>query len=68
MTDDKKKKVQFKLINEIFNESDSLSEFLHEARINNFLQHKADKMRIERLLSPILTKEYRALIQTRNQQ
>jgi hypothetical protein len=65
---DNKKKIHFKLIDEIFYESDYLSKFLHEARINNFLQHKADKMRMEKLLSPILTKEHRAIIQTRNKQ
>jgi hypothetical protein len=61
-----KKHVQFNLIPTVITEPDGLCELLHKARVSNHLQQKADKLRLERLLVPILTTEHRTKIKHRN--
>ena len=54
-----KKKVYFNLTPTIIYEPLDLVDELKQYRRNNEIQRKADKERIERILSPILSSEHR---------
>lgn len=54
-----KKKVKFNLMPEIILESPDEREYLHFMRISDFDQRKADKLRMEKMLTPILDSEFR---------
>jgi len=54
-----KKKVHFDPILNIVEEPSELAEFLRQSRISDWVQRQADKMRMERLLNPILLPSHR---------
>jgi len=57
-----KKTVRFDENVHIYWEPVHLSEDLHLSRKSSYLQHQADKLRFEKLLSPILSPEHREKI------
>lgn len=59
MISTKKKKVYFNLTPTIIYELLDVVDELKQYRRNNEIQRKADKERIERILSPILSSEHR---------
>jgi hypothetical protein len=59
MISTKKKRVYFNLTPTIIYEPLDLVDELKQYRRNNEIQRKADKERIERILSPILSSEHR---------
>ena len=54
-----KKYITFSDTVKYYFEPDHLIYDLRQSRISLYLQHQTDKMRYERLLSPILTQEHR---------
>ena len=60
-TDRVKKVVRFSSPDlwETYFEDPNLSKELQESRISDFSRQKADKMRMERIISPVLTAEHR---------
>ena len=56
------KSVKFSDIVQVILEPENLREDLRKARMNDLSQRQADKARMERLLSPILTKTHRETI------
>ena len=59
-------KVAFKLFYDLYIEDFTEGKFLQIARTGDFQQRKADQNRMEKLISPILSKEHRKKIRIRN--
>ena len=59
MISTKKKRVYFNLTPTIIYDPVDMADELKQYRRNNEIQKKADKARIERILSPILSSEHR---------
>ena len=57
-----KRKVHFNPNLSIIHEPEEIGYFMHLTRKSNFLTWKADMMRMERMLTPILAKEHRKRI------
>lgn len=56
------KHVQFNLTPIVIYENPHESFFLHQARLSNFIEKQIDKLRIEKILNPILSIEHRKKI------
>jgi hypothetical protein len=61
----KGKHVHFNLIPNIIYENEDIAEDLRKSRQSDFMQRKADAIRFERLLSPILSLQHRTKIWNR---
>lgn len=57
-----KKHVIFNLVPNVIYDSDDLTKELNEYRKSNIFQKKADALRMEKMLSPILSVEHRLKI------
>ncbi len=61
----KGKHVHFNLIPNIIYENEDIAEDLRKCRQSDFMQRKADAIRFERLLSPILSLQHRTKVWNR---
>jgi len=57
-----KKHVNFNFVPDVIYDSDNLAKELNEYRKSNIFQKKADALRMEKMLSPILSVEHRLKI------
>jgi len=61
----KGKHVHFNLIPNIIYENEDIAEDLRKSRQSDFMQRKADAIRFERLLSPILSLQHQTKVWNR---